>query len=151
MSMSKPSHDELLYELPSLLFEMRQRIRERLPEERSHDPNAWLRMEALCMIRSREQPTMREFADYLHVRASSATSLISYLSKKGLVQRFKGHGDKRVVCLRLTAAGEQSVAKYEVVACDLMRQTFGRLKGEELLHFVRVLRRLNERPDPANT
>lgn len=143
--MSKREHDTLLKELPSLLFEMRQRIRAQVPDGDHSDPNAWLRMEALHMIDENKTPTMKELADYLHVTAPSATSLVSYLVKSDLVERIKEKNDKRIVRLRLTAAGKRSVARYGNMSLTLMQSTFGRLGEHELLDLVRVLRRINNR------
>src|ERR1700685_3368005 len=94
-------------ELTSLFFTTRQIIKQQLPKSGNSDPNTWLRFETLRFIAETNNPTMRDVARYLSVKAPSATSLISHLAKSGLIERKGEKGDKRIVRISLTKLGRR--------------------------------------------
>src|SRR5438309_8680935 len=93
-------------ELAQLFFATRQLVRSKLPHG-SGDSNEWMRCETLRYIRlNTPAPTMREVANYLRVKAPSATSVVIRLEREGLVSRIREQDDKRIVRLALTHKGE---------------------------------------------
>ncbi len=95
-------------------------------------------LEALRFVAEREQPTMRELASYLMVKAPTATSLAADLVKARLVARGSS-GDRRLVRLKLTQGGkkalELSTIKRRKVITDLLETLSNKDKEE----FKRIL------------
>ncbi len=137
-------HNDRFQELSSLFFETRQIIRSKLPAEGSHDPNAWMRSETLRFISQLESPTMQDVAAHLRITAPSATSLIRYLHKQGLLARVGKEGDKRVVCLTLTPAGKTALSAYKERCSSTMRKVFSALSDTEIDELATILRHLRD-------
>jgi MarR family transcriptional regulator for hemolysin len=81
-------------------------IRRRLAE-RTDRP--FLQLRALRVIRGEELGTQAALAERLRIDAPAASRLIEKLVDDGLVRRRPG-GDRRCVCLALTAKGRAAVA-----------------------------------------
>jgi DNA-binding MarR family transcriptional regulator len=65
---------------------------------------------ALRAVASSEACTMGELAGSLHVTMGAATGLVDRLVQQGLVQREPDANDRRIVRVRLTAAGRRAHA-----------------------------------------
>jgi DNA-binding MarR family transcriptional regulator len=141
--MSKPDMKRTYRELSALFFATRQIIRSKLPDGGA-DPNAWLRFETLRFIEGRGEPTMREVASYLHIKAPSATSLVSHLAKMGLVERRVGKEDRRVKRLMLTAQGRRALAAYHTRTERILHDVFSRLPEGDIRELARLLRQVRE-------
>ena len=135
--------DSTFAELSSLFFTTRQIIRSQLPGGHP-DPNAWLRCETMHFIATAKNPTMQDVAAYLRVRAPSATSLISNLAKSGFVSRQGEKGDRRVVRILLTKAGEKVLRDYAKTSATTMRKVFSKLDTKEVEQLTATVRRLRE-------
>lgn len=136
--------DELFAELASLFFTTRQIIRQQVPDGGKADPNAWQRAEILKYVAKAKEPTMHDVADYLRVKAPSATSLIANLDKAGMIVRTSGSKDKRVVRISLTAKGRSAVAAATARSGAMMRGAFAKLTAQEVEQLAAILRRLRD-------
>jgi DNA-binding MarR family transcriptional regulator len=133
-----------LSELTSLFFTTRQIIKAQLPKSGNSDPNTWLRFETLRFIGESGNPTMQDVAQYLRVKAPSATSLIAHLAKTGLIERKGEKGDKRIVRISLTARGKREVKNYTARCQSAMSKAFSKLDERELNGLVAILRHLRD-------
>jgi len=131
-------------ELASLFFTTRQIIRSKLPSDGSSDPNAWHQHETLRYIGEQGNPTMQDVAQYVRVKAPSATSLIAHLASRGLVSRRKEARDKRVVRICLTERGKKELRAYEKRCVTTMQKVFSELSTKETRELARALRRLRD-------
>ena len=136
--------DANLSELTSLFFTTRQIIKAQLPKSGNSDPNTWLRFETLRFIAEAGNPTMQDVAQYLRVKAPSATSLIGHLAKAGLIERKGERNDKRIVRISLTARGRREVKNYTVRCQSAMRKAFSKLDEGELEGLATILRHLRD-------
>jgi len=132
-----------LQELSSLFFTMKQILRAQLPDHKV-DPNAWLRYETMRHIRDAKGPTMRDVAEYLRIKAPSATSLIGHLARTGMIARKGEKADKRIVRIFLTPRGKREVERYERRSATMMHSTFSKLDDHELQGLIVILRRLQD-------
>lgn len=126
-------------ELASLFFVTRQIIRSKLPECDHKDPNSWLRLETLRYIKRADEPTMHDVAQYLHVQAPSATSVVSGLEAVGFVVRSVSPEDKRVVRIRLTPTGSRMLASYRRASARMMHSVFSKVSPEEQRTLATIL------------
>jgi DNA-binding MarR family transcriptional regulator len=67
-------------------------------------------------------PTIGETADYLLLRHHSAVELVNRAQAAGSIERVKDEADGRVVRLRLTALGDECIAKLTQLHLDELRQ-----------------------------
>jgi DNA-binding MarR family transcriptional regulator len=75
---------------------------------------------------------MSRLAEMLNVSVSNATGLIDRIEERGLVERTRVPEDRRIVLIRVTAAGEQMLRDLDVLSDDLVRSVLGRLSRTEL-------------------
>ena len=75
---------------------------------------------------------MSRLAEMLNVSLSNATGLIDRIEERGLVERTRVPEDRRIVLIRVTAAGEQMLGELDVLSDDLLRTVLGRLDRAEL-------------------
>ncbi len=141
MKISSNSSASVYGELPSLLFEMRQIIRQTLPGAKQSDPNEWMRLQTMQFVADQEKPTMHDVAEYLRIKAPSATSLIQYLVSHGLIAREAGD-DRRVVRLTLTPQGEAVLKGYGTESEKMMRNAFSKLQEKEVCTLRDLLQKM---------
>ena len=75
---------------------------------------------------------MSRLAEMLNVSLSNATGLIDRIEERGLVERSRVPEDRRIVLIRVTAAGEQMLHELDILSDDLLRSVLGRLTRTEL-------------------
>lgn len=128
--------------LATLFFTMRQKFRSHLPAGKKVDPNAWMRCEALRFIAESDHLTMQQLAHFLHIKAPSATSLISHLEKQNLVMRVQSTHDKRVMFISLTLTGRKMVTLYKGHSSHALAQMFSKLTDHDIDSLVHILQKV---------
>lgn len=141
MKTARPTASSVYGELPALLFEMRQIIRQALPGSRHSDPNEWMRLQTMHFIARHGKPTMHELAEYLRIKAPSATSVVSYLVSHGMIER-KAGVDRRVVHLSLTEEGSRLISGYGKQSEEMMRSAFSGLEEKEVCTLRDILSKM---------
>lgn len=63
----------------------------------------------LLLLYRRSDVNMTQIADYLGVPLNTATGIVSRMEKRDLLVRERSAEDKRVVTIKLTAAGSQTI------------------------------------------
>ncbi len=126
-------------QLAPLFFATRQLIRSKLPHG-TGDPNEWMRCETLRFVGgATPAPTMRDIADYLHVKAPSATSVVMLLEREGFVIRKREDIDKRIVRIELTEKGKRRVKKYLSDASKALEEVFSKIPTADVESLTRIL------------
>ncbi|PLR78477.1 MarR family transcriptional regulator [Bacillus sp. V3-13] len=80
----------------------------------------------------------------LKVSASHITTVTDSLVKKGFISRIRSEKDRRIVEMALTGAGELLVKALEEKKSDYLRSKFNSFSEQELDHFIRLFRKLND-------
>jgi len=75
---------------------------------------------------------MSRLAEMLNVSLSNATGLIDRIEERGLVDRSRVPEDRRIVLIRVTAAGEQMLRDFDILSDELLRSALGGLSRTEL-------------------
>lgn len=91
-----------------------------------------------------ERLTINDLAQQLMIQHNSAVGLVDRLTKQGLVAREPSPGDRRKVCLALTAKGDRLLEKLAGVHREELRRIGAQL--EELLQ--QITRATEERSKP---
>ena len=77
---------------------------------------------AIRALEAPHGPTVGMLAAHLLIRHHSAVGLLDRLAGRQLVERVRGSGDRRQVCIRLTAEGERKLETLsEVHSAELRR------------------------------
>jgi len=86
--------------------------------------------------------TMSRLADYLDVSLSNATGLVDRMEERGLIERSRVSGDRRVVLVRLTDAGRAILDEVQLGKRDLIQTILQRLDDRQLVRLEAALRDL---------
>jgi DNA-binding MarR family transcriptional regulator len=100
-------------------------------------------MHILFTLQRRGEMTMSQLADFLNVSLSNATGLIDRLEERGYIERDRVATDRRIVLVRVTAAGELMLAEVDALSDALLRSVLERLPGSQLrgvAHAISALR-----------
>ncbi len=82
--------------------------------------------------------TMSRLADLLGVSLSNASGLIDRLEERGFVERTRVPEDRRIVMVRITAAGARLIEENDALSDELMRDVLGRMDTDELPTIARA-------------
>ncbi len=103
------------HQLVNLMMLMRREVETRMAEHGLTDAQ-W---KPLWMLKTGRATTAIELAREIDVDAGAVTRMVDRLEAKGLVERVRSESDRRVVHLRLTAAGELVVKKVPFVLASV--------------------------------
>jgi DNA-binding MarR family transcriptional regulator len=99
-----------------------------------------------------EGMTMGDLSRTLHVRPPTASKTVSRLSAQGLVERAGASADGRVVRVKLSAAGQDKLARIDTTTVELEKEITALFDGKEAKRLRKSLRRvsrhLGEMVDP---
>ncbi len=140
MSVKQPK-SSIYGELSELFFETRQIIKQKVPGTGAADPNAWMRLQTMQFVDRSKSATMHDVAEYLRIKAPSATSLIAHLVSRGMIAREAGR-DRRVVRLTLTPLGKKTLKEYGNSSEKMMRTAFSNLEKAEVGSLCSILKKL---------
>jgi DNA-binding MarR family transcriptional regulator len=89
---------------------------------RHHDRPSLIHVRAMGTLRKRPGATLSDLSQHLALTPSATSRLVECLVGKGLVERIVPAGNRRVVSLRLTAAGRKSLTKsLHLAQCELAK------------------------------
>jgi len=98
----------------------------------------------LVMLRGTEAWSVRKIAQSLGAPISTVSSALDRLEGRGLAARHRLTGDRRMVHVSLTTAGDRLVGKIranQVETCRAMLARLGSRDREELIRLVALLAR----------
>jgi DNA-binding MarR family transcriptional regulator len=86
----------------------------------------------LTLLRHHDAMPMGKRADILDASMSSATGIIDRMEERGLVERVRVPGDRRIVLVRPTQAGLDLIDAVELVKSQVMEDAMARLDPTQL-------------------
>ncbi len=107
--------DSVGHQMVSLVQMMRREVELRMARLELTDAQ-W---KPLWLLRSGKATTAIELARVACVDAGAVTRMVDRLEDKGLIERVRSETDRRVVNLRLTAAGEAAAARVPHVLASV--------------------------------
>lgn len=132
-----------LEELISLMFSAGRLMREQVG---TNVTAPYLHLATLRYVAERKQPLMREIAQYLHIAAPSATSLVNTLVKSGQIKRIADPSDRRIVRLEITAKGQKALddgMRQKKESLQELIKGLGDREREQLKNILKKLMRLS--------
>ena len=133
-----------LEKLVSMIFTTSRLIRERSGNQEKIDPFSILQLETLRYVDEKENPSMREIADYLCITAPSATSLINTLVKSKRLLRIHGKADRRLVRLAITPKGKEALVIGFKKIRKRMQTILSNLDEKEKADLIMILGKLSQ-------
>lgn len=77
-------------------------------------------------------------------RDSDITRLVDRLAARGLVERYRDPGDRRVARVRLTPAGTELVGRLDDPILTLAVQQFSKVKPKRIRRLIEILRQIRQ-------
>jgi DNA-binding MarR family transcriptional regulator len=91
--------------------------------------------------------TMTQVADWLKISHGVATRTVDRLVEKGIVERERGEGDRRVVMVKLSGMGSDYAEKMIADHLEKMADVFESVGPEELAAFLELLDKVDRQLD----
>ena len=88
-------------------------------------------LHVLYMLVSRGAMPMSRLADQLDVSLPNVTGIVERMVERGLVERLRPADDRRVVEVRITAAGREILDEIDTIKRQEMANVIGRLTPEQ--------------------
>ena len=93
----------------------------------------------MSMLDRHGEMAMSRLAELLDVSLSNATGLVDRMEERGLIERRRVADDRRVVLVRVTEVGRQTLAELEILRNDLLACILGRLDDRQLARLAASL------------
>ncbi|MFC0233860.1 MarR family winged helix-turn-helix transcriptional regulator [Vagococcus entomophilus] len=100
--------------------------------------------ETLLLLEKEEQVTAGRISEYLDIKPSSVTQIIKKLETNGTIERIKSEKDARVILIKLTEKGKDSILNRDTVSSGLIDELFSGFKEEEVDNLEEYLTRMIE-------
>jgi len=137
------NNDSMINKIISLIFTTSRRIQERAKDRERIDPFSFLQLETLRYVAEKDNPSMKDIADYLCVTPPSATSLINGLVKAGQLERVYDKDDRRLVHIAVTPKGKAAFASGFKKITTRMRRVLSNLNAKERNDLFKILKKLS--------
>lgn len=124
--------------LISLFFNTGRLIKERSCNSKDINPISMLKLEAIRLIEV-EKPTMKRIAEYLNIKAPSATSLINGLVKVKDVKRITNPNDRRVVQMIVTDKGKKFLKNGLKQMTEKAKEILLKLKQDQIDNLIQIM------------
>ncbi len=101
-------------------------------------------VEVLRYVTERGNPTMKEVAEYIHIKPPSVTSIVESLSKSGLLHRQPDKKDSRIVRVSITPKASRVIANMREKKKEEIKKMFAKLPQSDRGEFARILQVLDD-------
>lgn len=88
-------------------------------------------LHVLYLLESDGETTMSQLAERLGVSLPNVTGIVDRMEERGFVERGRDPGDRRVVTLRATAGGRETVEEIDQIRRQAMRSILTRLTPDQ--------------------
>ncbi|MFI5262427.1 MAG: MarR family winged helix-turn-helix transcriptional regulator [Candidatus Limnocylindrales bacterium] len=96
-------------------------------------------LHVMWMMQRHGELSMTRLADMLDVSLSNATGLVDRMEERGLIERSRVPGDRRVVRVGLSDHGRDLLAQVDLVRSDLTTTILRRLTATQLDRLLRTV------------
>ena len=127
--------------LSSSIFNIGRLIREKMRETCAADFTQ-TELEALKFVECNKNSTMRQIADYLYIKPSSATSLVNNLFKKGVIKRSGNKNDRRTIYIVTTPKGLKILQKKYKTIHKTINKVFEKLSKKDKENLIKIFNKI---------
>lgn len=132
--------DSVAHQLINVMLQMRREVDRRMAEHDLTDAQ-W---KPLWMLKIGRASNAIELAREMDIDAGAVTRMLDRLEAKGLLERARSEADRRVVHLRLTAAGEAVAKKVPFVLASVNNDFLRGFTEAEWKQLRRLLTRMGD-------
>jgi DNA-binding MarR family transcriptional regulator len=132
--------DSVAHQLINVMLQMRREVDRRMAEHDLTDAQ-W---KPLWMLKIGRASNAIELAREMDIDAGAVTRMLDRLEAKGLLERARSEADRRVVHLRLTAAGEAVAKKVPFVLAAVNNDFLRGFSEAEWKQLRRLLARMGD-------
>jgi len=93
----------------------------------------------LHLLERHGELAMSRLAETLDVSLSAATGLVDRIEERGFVERIRVPSDRRIVLVRITAAGRQLLEDVEVLQTEFLSGVLDQLDPSQLEGVARAM------------
>jgi DNA-binding MarR family transcriptional regulator len=130
--------------LLSAIFNVGRMIREQIGASNCLLDFTQAEIEVMKFIWTKKSTTMREIADYMHIKPSSATPIINHLVSNGSLKRTKDKNDRRIIYIGLTSKGLKSLQKKYKTIHKTLKNIFGKLNNNDRDNLIKIFEKIHE-------
>jgi DNA-binding MarR family transcriptional regulator len=127
--------------LSSVIFSIGRLVREKVQESCPADFTQ-TEIEVLKLVGNNKNTSMKDVADYLHIKPPSATPLIDSMVKKGTLKRIKDKNDRRIVHIAATSKGMKFLQKKYKAIHKTLGKVFGRLSEKDKKNLIKIFEKM---------
>lgn len=99
-------------------------------------------LHVLFLLMTEPELTMSRLAELLGVSLPNVTGIVERMVERGLAERTRFDDDRRIVAVRATEAGRQTVEEIELIRRSQMAALLRRLSADEQIRALRTFRAL---------
>jgi DNA-binding MarR family transcriptional regulator len=89
-------------------------------------------LHAMSVLERHGEMTMSGLAETLDMSLSNATGLVDRMEERGLIERYRVPGDRRVVMVRITERGRETLAEADLLRDDMLHSILATLESAQL-------------------
>ncbi|MEI7498013.1 MAG: MarR family transcriptional regulator [Candidatus Falkowbacteria bacterium] len=131
-------------ELISLIFATKRRMLEKFRQDSYKITPSMLQLETLRFVQEKQQPLMKEVAEFLCITPPSATSLINDLVEDGMILRLTSENDRRSIRITITQKGEGVLENGIKQISQSMAKNIAKLNQDEQEQLILILNKFNQ-------
>lgn len=119
--------------------------------------SGWLRtlssthLHVLMLLEMEQAVSMSRLAEHLDVSDSNVTGIVGRMEERGFVERVRDEGDRRLVLVQATEAGQKALREIESIRREHIENVVSHMDASDqrlCLRAFRVLRETAERCEP---
>lgn len=124
--------------LPYLLREMMRRERSEMTRGNVSLPQ----MLTIDLLSRKERVKMKELAEFLSIKMSSATALVDRLIRQKILKRSRDEKDRRIVWVRATERGKKVIEEIYREKRKSVASIFGTLSEKDRSQHLRIITKI---------
>lgn len=131
-------------DLEDLTFQISRLMKRKMAVATDFGSLSILQIHTLLFLKENSGVNMSEIASFLQIELPSATSLVSKLVDRGLVQRLPDKEDRRVVKIELTETGTRLLSQTAELRSNKIKQLLTYLSDKQKHDLVTIMRTIKE-------
>lgn len=131
-------------DLEDLTFQISRLMKRKMAVATDFGSLSIFQIHTLLFLKENSGVNMSEIASFLQIELPSATSLVSKLVDRGLVQRLPDKEDRRVVKIELTETGTRLLSQTAELRSNKIKQLLTYLSDKQKHDLVTIMRTIKE-------
>ena len=140
--MARREIDSFCQKMDELIPRLGRKFLKKGPMVLAHDKITVPQIFILEMLSQREFSNMGDLAEDLSISTSAVTGLINRMLKARLVERMRGHKDRRIVKVKITKKGSSIVKKLIEQRRQAVMEIFSKISRQDREKYIDILEKI---------